>query len=43
MKILPRIAIAVAEELMAFKFSAAQMYDRLYVGIPVADMKCLRK
>ena len=30
---------AVAEELMAFKFSAAHMYDRLYVGIPVADMK----
>ena len=30
---------AVAEELMAFKFSAARMYDRLYVGIPVADMK----
>lgn len=30
---------AVAEQLMAFKFSAASMYDRLYVGIPVADMK----
>lgn len=30
---------AVVEELMAFKFSAAHMYDRLYVGIPVADMK----
>ncbi len=30
---------AVVEELMAFKFSAARMYDRLYVGIPVADMK----
>jgi phosphoesterase RecJ-like protein len=30
---------AVAEELMTFKFSAAQMYDRLYVGIPVVDMK----
>jgi phosphoesterase RecJ-like protein len=30
---------AVAKELMAFKFSAAHMYDRLYVGIPVADMK----
>ncbi len=30
---------AVAEQLMAFKFSAARMYDRLYVGIPVADMK----
>ena len=30
---------AVVEELMAFKFSAAQMYDRLYVGIPVVDMK----
>jgi phosphoesterase RecJ-like protein len=30
---------AVAQELMAFKFSAAHMYDRLYVGIPVADMK----
>ena len=30
---------AVAEQLMAFKFSAAQMYDRLYIGIPVADMK----
>lgn len=29
----------VARELMAFKFSAAHMYDRLYVGIPVADMK----
>ncbi len=26
-------------ELMAFKFSAAHMYDRLYVGLPVADMK----
>jgi len=30
---------AVAEKLMAFKFSAAHMYDRLYVGIPVEDMK----
>ena len=30
---------AVVEKLMAFKFSAALMYDRLYVGIPVADMK----
>jgi phosphoesterase RecJ-like protein len=30
---------AVAEKLMAFKFSAAHMYDRLYVGMPVADMK----
>jgi len=30
---------AVAEELMTFKFSAAEMYDRLYVGIPVSDMK----
>ena len=30
---------AIAEKLMAFKFSAARMYDRLYVGIPVADMK----
>ena len=30
---------AVAEKLLAFKFSAARMYDRLYVGIPVADMK----
>lgn len=30
---------AVAEQLMAFKFSAAHMYDRLYVGIPVTDMK----
>ena len=24
---------------MSYKISAAQMYDRLYVGIPVADMK----
>ena len=30
---------AVAEKLMAFKFSAARVYDRLYVGIPVANMK----
>jgi phosphoesterase RecJ-like protein len=30
---------AVVEKLMAFKFSAAHMYDRLYVGIPVVDMK----
>lgn len=30
---------AVAAELMTFKFSATQMYDRLYIGIPVADMK----
>jgi len=30
---------AVAEQLMAFKFSAAEMYERLYIGIPVADMK----
>lgn len=30
---------AVAEKLMSFKFSAAHMYDRLYVGIPVVDMK----
>jgi phosphoesterase RecJ-like protein len=30
---------AVAEKLMAFKFSASHMYDRLYVGIPVGDMK----
>jgi len=30
---------AVAEKLMAFKFSATDMYDRLYIGIPVADMK----
>jgi phosphoesterase RecJ-like protein len=30
---------AVAEKLMAFKFSADHMYDRLYVGIPAADMK----
>ena len=30
---------AVVEKLMAFKFSAAHMYDRLYVGIPVADLK----
>jgi len=30
---------AVAEELMNFKVSAADMYRRLYVGIPVADMK----
>jgi phosphoesterase RecJ-like protein len=29
----------VVEKLMAFKFSAARMYERLYVGIPVADMK----
>ena len=29
----------VAARLMAFKFSAAEMYRRLYVGIPVADMK----
>jgi len=29
----------VAQQLMAFKFSAAHMYDRLYVGIPVVDMK----
>ena len=29
----------VVEELMGFKFSAAMMYERLYVGIPVADMK----
>ncbi|MBF0571313.1 MAG: bifunctional oligoribonuclease/PAP phosphatase NrnA [Candidatus Omnitrophica bacterium] len=30
---------AVIEKLMAFKISAARMYDRLFVGIPVADMK----
>ena len=30
---------AVTEELMAFNISAADMYARLYVGIPVADMK----
>jgi len=30
---------AVAKELMAFKFSAARMHDRLYPGMPVADMK----
>ncbi len=30
---------AVAQELMAFKFSAAKMYDRLYVGMPVVDLK----
>jgi phosphoesterase RecJ-like protein len=30
---------AVVEKLMAFKFSAAHMYDRLYVGMPVADLK----
>lgn len=30
---------AVVEELMFFKFSAARMYERLYVGIPVKDMK----
>jgi phosphoesterase RecJ-like protein len=30
---------AVTEELMAFKVSAARMYERLYVGIPVKDMK----
>ncbi|MDE1921153.1 MAG: bifunctional oligoribonuclease/PAP phosphatase NrnA [Candidatus Omnitrophica bacterium] len=30
---------AVAEELLAFKFSASRMYDRLYTGIPVGDMK----
>jgi len=29
----------VARKLMAFKISAPQMYARLYVGIPVADMK----
>ena len=32
---------AVVEKLMAFKFSTAHMYNRLYVGIPVADMKIL--
>ena len=26
-------------ELMSYKFSAGQMYDRLYTGMPVADMK----
>ncbi len=30
---------AVVEKLMAFKFSAARMYDHLYVGIPVVDLK----
>ncbi len=30
---------AVAEQLMAFKLSASELYDRLYVGIPVMDMK----
>lgn len=30
---------AVVEKLMAFNFSAARMYDHLYVGIPVKDMK----
>ena len=30
---------AAVEKLMAFKFSAARLYDRLYAGIPVADMK----
>jgi len=30
---------AVAEKLMAFKFSAARIYNRLYVGIPVSEMK----
>jgi phosphoesterase RecJ-like protein len=30
---------AIVERLMAFKFSTAHMYNRLYVGIPVADMK----
>jgi phosphoesterase RecJ-like protein len=30
---------SVAEELMAFKFSAARMYDRLYTGLPVSDLK----
>ena len=30
---------AVVEKLMAFKFSAVRMYDRLYPGMPVADMK----
>ena len=30
---------AIVEELMGFKFSTADMYNRLYVGIPVADMK----
>jgi len=30
---------AVVEELMLFNISAARMYDLLYVGIPVADIK----
>ncbi len=30
---------AVAAKLMTFKFSAAEMYDRLYAGIPARDMK----
>jgi phosphoesterase RecJ-like protein len=30
---------AVVEQLMAFKFSAARMYERLYTGIPVTDLK----
>jgi bifunctional oligoribonuclease and PAP phosphatase NrnA len=30
---------AIAGKLMAFNFSAAHLYDRLYAGIPVADMK----
>ena len=30
---------AAIEELMAFKFSAAHMYELLYPGIPVNDMK----
>lgn len=29
----------VIKELMSFKISASLMYERLYVGIPVADMK----
>jgi len=30
---------AIVEKLMGFKFSTADMYNRLYVGIPVGDMK----
>ncbi len=30
---------AVVEKLMAFNFSVAGMYDRLFVGIPAAEMK----
>ncbi len=30
---------AIAAELMSFKVSAPQMYNKLYVGVPVIDMK----